>query len=376
MHSIKEASAGQELDRFIKLPWEIYKNDKNWVSPLLIDRKTFLNPEKNPFFKHARVKFYTAHDEKKRPVGRIAAIISHNHLKTHKDGAGFFGLFECINDQNAANLLFDEAAFFLRSQGMRIMRGPISMNINDEIGLLIDGFDTPPVIMTPYNPPYYEKLMENYGFKKEIDWFAYYIEQRDGEVPLRLTKSVELIKKRHNISIRPINMKRFDEEVEKIHQVYTSAWEKNWGAVAMTDDEFHHLARDLKMIAVPDLILIAEVDGKIAGVSVALPDINQALKRIKNGRLLPFGIIKLLWYKNKIDMIRLTIMGVIKEYRHMGIDTCFVYETYRKSLQLGIWRCEMSQILETNIPMNNVLVKLGARLYKTYRIYDHALQPH
>ena len=168
-------------------------------------------------------------------------------------------------------------------------------------------------------------------------------------------------------------MKRFDEEVENVHRVYSGAWEKNWGAVAMTDEEFGHLAKDLKLIAIPDLTLIAEVDGKIAGVSLALPDINQALIRIKNGRLLPFGIFKLLWYKRKIDMIRLTIMGVLKEYRHMGIDTCFVHETYKKALARGIWRCEMSQILETNVEMNNVLVKLGARIYKTYRIYDYAL---
>jgi hypothetical protein len=374
MHvSIQEIGNAREMDRFIKFQWKIYKNDKNWVSPLLIDRKNFLNPRKNPFFKYAQVKFFMACDEKNRPVGRIGAIINHNHLKTHDDGAGFFGLFECIDDQAVADLLFDNAASFLRSQGLRIMRGPISMNINDEIGLLISGFDTPPVVMMPHNPPYYEKLVEAFGFKKEIDWYAYYMEERNGRVPERLARGVDLIKKRYNISIRPISMKHFDEEVERIHQVYTSAWEKNWGAVAMTDDEFHYLAKDLKMIAVPDLIFIAEVDGKIAGVSVALPDINQAFKRIKNGRLLPFGIIKLLWYRRKIDMIRLTIMGVIKEYRHMGIDTCFVHETYRKALALGIWRCEMSQILETNVPMNNVLVKLGARIYKTYRIYDYTL---
>ena len=371
--SIQEIGTAREMDRFIKFQWKIYKNDKNWVSPLLIDRKNFLNPRKNPFFKYAQVKFYLAYDGKNRPVGRIGAIISHNHLKTHNDGAGFFGLFECIDDQAVADLLFDNAASFLRSQGIRIMRGPISMNINDEIGLLISGFDTPPVIMMPHNPRYYEKLVEGHGFKKEIDWYAYYMEERNGRVPERLARGVDLIKKRYNISIRPISMKHFDEEVERIHQVYTSAWEKNWGAVAMTDDEFRHLAKDLKMIAVPDLIFIAEVDGKIAGVSVALPDINQAFKRIKNGRLLPFGIIKLLWYRRKIDMIRLTIMGVIKEYRHMGIDACFVHETYRKALALGIWRCEMSQILETNVSMNNVLVKLGARIYKTYRIYDYTL---
>jgi GNAT superfamily N-acetyltransferase len=371
--SIQEVVTGREMDRFIKFQWKIYKNDNKWVSPLLIDRKTFLNPKKNPFFKSAQVKFFMAYDEKKRPLGRIAAIISHNHLKTHNDGAGFFGLFECINDQNVANLLFEKAASFLRSQGMGIMRGPMSMNVNDEIGLLISGFDTPPAVMLPHNPPYYEALVNIYGFKKEVDLFAYYMEDHDGKPPERLTRGVELVKKRYKITIRPADMKRFDEEIEKLHEVYSRAWEKNWKWVAMTDEEFHHLAKDLKLIAIPGLVLLAEIDGKVIGVSVALPDINQVLKKIPRGRLFPFGIFKLLWYKRKIDMIRLTIMGVIKEYRHMGIETCFVHETYRKALELGVWRCDMSQILETNAPMNNVLIKLGARIYKTYRIYDYKL---
>ncbi|MDD5675123.1 MAG: hypothetical protein PHC61_13220 [Chitinivibrionales bacterium] len=371
--TIREVGNRAEKNRFIKFPWKVYKNDPLWVPPLLIDRKTFLDPHKNPFFKNASVKLFLACDDAGAVIGRIAGIVSRNHLKTHNDNTGFFGLFECFNDRQIADKLFDAVAVFLREQGMRTMRGPISMNVNDEIGLLINGFDTPPVVMMPHNPPYYEHLIDAYGFKKEIDWYAYYIEERSGKIPERLSRGVALTKKRYNITIRPINMKRYEQEVEKIHAVYTQAWEKNWGAVAMTDEEFHHLAKDLKLIAIPDLVLIAEVDGKIAGISVALPDINQAFKHIKDGRLLPFGIFKLLWHKRKIDMIRLTIMGVLKEYRHMGIDTCFYHDTYKKGLELGIWRCEMSQILETNTPMNNALVKLGGHIYKTYRIYDYAL---
>lgn len=371
--SIVEINSPGEKDRFIKFPWKIYSNDLNWVPPLLIDRRTFLNPAKNPFFKSAKVKLYMAYDEKKHPVGRIGAIISENHLKTHNDGAGFFGLFECVNDQTVANLLFKEAASFLRSQGMHVMRGPISMNVNDEIGLLISGFDTPPVIMLPHNPPYYESLIDGYGFKKNVDLYAYYMEDAEGKVPERMSRGVALVKKRYGINVRPVDMKRFDEEVEKIHSVYSSAWEKNWKWVAMTDEEFYHLAKDLKMIAIPELVLLAEVDGKVVGVSVALPDINQVLKKIKDGRLFPLGIFKLLWHKRKIDMIRLAIMGVMEEYRHMGIDTCFYHDTYKKCLEIGIWKCDMSQILETNGPMNNALIKMGARVYKTYRIYDYAL---
>jgi hypothetical protein len=369
---VREVSTTAEKDRFIKLPWKIYKGDPNWVPPLLIDKKTFLNPRKNPFFKSARVKLYLAYDGG-WAVGRIAAIVSDNHLKIHNDGAGFFGLFECVNNHEVAGNLFNTAAAFLREQGMRIMRGPMSMNINDEFGLLISGFDTPPVALMPYNPPYYETLVEGYGFKKEIDWFAYYLENHDGSVPERLQRGAQLARKRYGFTIRTASMKHYDEEIKKIQEVYNRAWEKNWGAVPLTDEEFHHLAQDLKMIAVPELVMFAEVEGKTVGVSLALPDINQALIHVKNGKLLPFGILQLLWYKRKIDMLRLVIMGVLKEYRHMGIETCFIHDTYAAGLKMGAWRCEMSQIVENNVPMNNVLIRMGTKVYKTYRIYNYNL---
>jgi hypothetical protein len=371
---ILEVTTAAERDRFIKLPWKIYKDDPHWVPPLLIDKKKFLDPRKNPFFKSARVKLYLAYDDAGGAVGRIAAIVSDNHLKIHNDGAGFFGLFECVNDTEVAGLLFNTAAAFLRSQGMRIMRGPLSMNINDELGLLISGFNSPPVVLMPHNPSYYERLVEGYGFKKEIDWFAYYLENHDGAVPERLRRGAQLARKRYGFTIRAANMKHYDEEIKKIQDIYNRAWEKNWGAVPLTDEEFHHLAQDLKMIAVPELVLFAEVEGKTVGVSLALPDFNQVFKRIKNGRLLPFGIFKFLWYKRKIDMLRLTIMGVLKEYRHMGIETCFIHDTYAAGLKMGAWRCEMSQIVENNVPMNNVLIKMGTNVYKTYRVYKYDLQ--
>jgi hypothetical protein len=371
--SIREVTSEKEKLVFIKLPWHIYRHDRHWVPPLLIDRKAFLNPNKNPFFKNAKVQLFLAIGDDGRARGRIAAIVSDNHLKTHNDGAGFFGLFECVDHQEIAKMLFDRAGAWLREQGMSIMRGPMSLNINDEIGLLVNGFDSPPVIMLPHNPPYYEVLICAYGFKKEIDWYAYYIDAPDRTIPERLVKGAELAQKRNKFTIRSVNLKHFDEEVASIYNIYNKAWEKNWGAVAFTKEEFFHLAKDLKLIVIPELALLAEVDGKAVGVSLALPDINQALKHVKNGRLLPFGIIKLLWHKRKIDMIRLAIMGVLEEYRNMGIETCFIHQTYVNGLKKGIWRCEMSQILENNGPMNNVLIKLGASRYKTYRIYDYKL---
>ena len=371
--TILEVKSEKEKLMFIKMPWHLYRHDRHWVPPLLLDRKTFLDPKKNPFFKTAQVRLFLALDDTGRPLGRIAAIVSSNHLKTHNDDTGFFGLFECIDDQKVAKKLFDEAASSLREQGMKTMRGPLSMNINDEFGLLVSGFDSPPVFLLPYNPSYYEELIRTYGFKKEIDWYAYYIEVPDRKIPERLSKGSALAQKRYKFTIRTMDKKNFDKEVEYIHEIYAKAWEKNWGAVAFTKEEFYHLAKDLKMIAVPELSLVAEVEGKVVGVSLALPDLNQALRHIKNGRLLPFGILKLLWHKRKIDLIRMTIMGVLKEYRNMGIETCFIHQTYVNALKMGIWRCEMSQIVENNTAMNNVLVKMGAERYKTYRIFDYKL---
>jgi GNAT superfamily N-acetyltransferase len=371
--SIREVSSEKEKKVFIKVPWHIYRHDPHWVPPLIIDRIAFLSPKKNPFFKSAKVKFFVAYNDRGTAVGRIAAIVSANHLKIHNDGAGFFGLFESVDDQQVSDMLFNRAAEWLREQGMSTMRGPISMNINDEIGLLIDGFDSPPVLMLPYNPPYYEELLRAFGFKKEIDWYAYYIDVPDRKIPERLAKGAELAKKRYKFTIRKVNMKDYDNEVKRVQAIYNSAWEKNWGAVPFTDEEFKHLAKDLKLIVNPDLVFMAEVDGKVVGVSLALPDLNQALIKIKNGKLLPFGIVKLLRHRRKIDMIRLAIMGVLKEYRNMGIETCLIHETYANGLKTGAWRCEMSQILENNAPMNNILIKLGAKRYKTYRIYDYKL---
>jgi len=186
MPTIREVVTKREKDRFTKLPWKIYREDANWVPPLLSERRAFLDPAKNPFFENAQVKLFIAYNERQEPVGRIAGIVSENHIRTHNDGAGFFGLFESFNDQQIANLLFGAVASFLRTRGLSIMRGPMSMNINDEVGLLIGGFDRSPVIMTPYNPPYYENLSETFGFKKEIDWYAYYKEAYGDAIPERL----------------------------------------------------------------------------------------------------------------------------------------------------------------------------------------------
>ncbi len=366
---IREVVTPAETDRFIKFPWKIYQNDQNWVPPLIGERREFLSPRKNPFFEHAAVKFFMAADDAGNDLGRIAAIVNATHVRTHNEKAGFFGLFECVDDQAVADGLFLRAADFLRSQGMTVARGPENMSVNDDIGLLIRGFDSPPMIMMPHNPPYYERLVEGHGFKKAMDLFAYYGESRDGRIPERAERGADIVRRRHKFTVRALRMKDFDAELERIHAVYTAAWEDNWGAVAMTKKEFAHLAASLRQVIDPDLCLVAESGSETVGFSIALPDFNQVLIRL-GGRLLPFGIFKLLYFRRRIDAARVITMGVIKKFRNTGIDSAFVYETYRRALARGIWRGEMSWVLENNLVMNRILQNLGFTVYKTYRLYD------
>jgi hypothetical protein len=224
----------------------------------------------------------------------------------------------------------------------------------------------------PHNPPYYERLIENYGFRKAMDLFAYYGEFREGRIAEQVARGAEIVGRRQHFTIRPLRMNDFDAELERIHAVYTSAWEDNWGAVAMTDHEFDHLAKSLKGVLDPDLCLIAEVAGEVAGFSLALPDYNQILIRL-NGRLLPLGIFKFLYHKRRIDALRILTMGVIRKHRHKGIDSCFYFETYKRALAKGIWRGEMSWILENNVIMNRIVANIGFTIYKKYRLYDFSL---
>lgn len=368
---VREVQSRSDKEHFIKLPWKVYQGDRNWVPPLIMERRAFLNPQKNPFFEHSDVGLFLVLDGSGNEVGRIASIVNHNHIKTHNENAGFFGLFECVHDPDVAHKLFETAADFLRSRGMTIMRGPENMSVNDDMGLLINGFDAPPFLMMPHNPPYYEKLVESFGFVKVIDLYAYYGDT-DGSIPERLRRGLELGRKRYNFTIRTINLKDFDREVKLIKEIYNQAWEQNWGAVPMTDREFQYLAKDLRQIIDPELCLIAEVNGKTAGFSLALPDFNQVLIHL-NGRLFPLGIFKLLYYRRRIDAIRVITMGVLQEYRRTGLDSALIHETYDRGIRNGYYRGEMSWILETNTPMNNALLHLGFRLYKTYRLYDYKL---
>jgi GNAT superfamily N-acetyltransferase len=333
-----------------------------------MDVRTLLSPAKNPFFQHAQAQYFLARVGG-RTVGRIAAIQNDGHNREHGDRAGFYGFFECINDPGVARALFDAVAAWLRERGLRPMRGPMNPSINDECGLLVAGFDTPPTLMMSHNPAYYVGLHEAYGFTKAKDLLAF--ESTTLTIPERITRAAKVIAARKGIRLRPLDMKRFKQEVELVKVLYNQAWERNWGFVPLTEAEIDHLAKQLKPIVVPDLVCFAEREGEVIGFAVALPDLNVALKHNPSGRL--YGLPKILWYARKIRRARVLLLGTLKEYRGTGIDALMYHWIWTKGVAHGITWGEGGWILEDNAPMVNAALQLGFRPYKTYRIYDRAL---
>jgi hypothetical protein len=301
-------------------------------------------------------------------VGRIGAIVNHNHNKEHKDRVGFFGFFECINDQSVANALFKAAEDFLKKHNMTAMRGPASPSVNDEYGLLINGFDKPAVVLMPYNPSYYVGLIENAGLKKIKDLYAYHV-CKDKVFSDKLIRVSEMIKQREGLTFRTINMKDFDNEVKQIKLLYNRAWQYNWGAVPMTDEEFEALAKDLKPIVVPELVIIAEYKGEPIGFSLSIPDLNLAFKHNKSGWLLT-GLYHLLRMKKKIHWMRIIVLGVVPERLKTGAGGVLFYETAKAGAGNGYPDGEASWVLEDNTMMNRAAELMNADRYKTYRLYE------
>ncbi len=359
----------KDLNRFIRLPWEIYENDPNWVPPLVKDVKFKLDRTRHPFFDHATMELFVA-VQGKHVVGRIAAILDERHNNFHRERTGFFGMFECIENYDVAQALFSAAESWCRSEGMNRIRGPMNLSMNDECGFLIEGFDSSPVIMMTYNPKYYLDLSERYGFVKAKDLYAF-LKDEVGVVG-RIAKVVERVRQHHNVVIRHIDMKRFDEEVGIIKDIYNAAWELNWGFVPMTSSDIDLLARELKPILEPELVLFAEVDGQPVGVSITIPDYNQVLKRL-DGRLGPISLLKFLFYRNKITGVRSIVFGIKKEYRNTGINTLLYYETEMAGGRLGYEWCEMSWNLEDNDLINRFDTAIGGKLYKKYRIVEKSI---
>jgi hypothetical protein len=365
-----EVDSRSLLDKFIKFPFKLYKNEVNWVPPLLVERKEFFDKNKNPFFRGAKTKLFLARRDNEI-VGRIATCVNFHHNDFHEENVGFFGFFDCIEDYDVAAKLLKVAMITLKSEGVERMRGPASFSTNQEIGFLIEGYEHPPTVMNPFNYPYIPRFAEKFGLKKVMDLHGYLITK---ETPIneRHMRIVERIKQRSKISLRSLDFSKFNDEIKILQRVYNQAWEKNWGFVPMPEEEFLHTAKNLKDIADEDLVLLAEIDGEPAGFSLALPDINQVLIGL-NGRLLPFGIIKLLWntkISNKIDGLRMLTMGVVHKYQKRGIDNLFFVETYNRAVKKGYRWAELSWILETNHLMCSAAEAMGAKLYKKYRMVE------
>jgi GNAT superfamily N-acetyltransferase len=371
--AVRPVRAAADLKKFIAFPYRLHRGDPQWVPPLRMDMRKLLSRRKNPFFQHAEAEYFLAERRgggSAEVVGRIAAIHNRGHNEFHEDTVGFYGFFESINDQSVADSLFHAAASWLKQRGLTVMRGPVSFSTNDECGLLIDGFDLPPAVLTPYTPAHYVDLTERAGFTKARDLFLY--QSVNDQLPERLIRGAQLIAKRKKITLRSIDMKRFSEEVELIKKVYNSAWERNWGFIPMTEAEIDHLAKDLKPVIVPELVVFAEREGELIGFAVALPDLNVALKTNPSGRLFP-GILKILWKARKITRLRIMLLGVVPEYRRYGADALMYHWIWDKGYALGYRWGEAGWILEDNAAMNNGLLRMGFERYKTLRLFDRPL---
>jgi GNAT superfamily N-acetyltransferase len=360
----------RELLRFIKFPWQVYAGDPHWVPPLLLERKRFFDARKNPFFAHAEAAYFVA-TRAGEPCGTIAAAVDRNFIQSQNDQIGIFGFFEVRRDYEAAARLLDAARTWLRERGLRLMRGPFNFSTNQEVGLLIDNFDADPVVLTTYNPPYYQEFIERYGLVKAKDLYAYWLDA--GPLPPGMTEAAERAQRRANVFIRSMNLRDLDAEASRVREIYNQAWSHNWGFVPVTEEEIREIARGLKVIVDPDLSLFAELDGRPVGFVICIPDVNRALKPL-NGRLFPLGWWRFLRAKRHLDFVRIFTLGVLPEHHPVGIGALLYKRVWEVGVRKGYVAGEMSWILEDNGPMNAALQMAGGRIYKTWRIYDMALQ--
>ncbi len=364
---IGEVKNKQDLMTFIRFPWEIYKGDRYWVPPLIKDQLSKFSPT-HPFRSHSEMILFMA-VKGGQTVGRIAGIIDHHYIKFHQENAGFFGFFESIDDLEVTEILFLKVKKWLKEHGMEKMIGPMNPSTNDECGLLVERFDTPPCLMMPYNPAYYPPLLEGVGLKKAMDLYSYWLEEATflGDRLFRITE--RLSKKDPQLWLRPVKLRHLDEELEIIKGIYNDAWSKNWGFVPLTEAEINDLAKNLKPLVVPDLVLFAYSGEEPIGFSVSLPDYNEVLKHL-NGKVGFLGTLKFLYYSRKINTIRVMLLGVKPAFRKKGVEGLLYAETFKRGIKRGYFQAECSWILENNFLMQHGLEAMGGKRYKTYRIYE------
>lgn len=371
INGITLATTKDERKQFIEFPYQHYSEDENWIPPLKMEQKKLIDTEKNPFYNNADIALFLA-EQDGEPCGRIAAIQDRRYNEHHNNKTGFFGFFECINDQSVANLLFKVAGDWLKQRGHTDVLGPANPSMMDEIGILIDGFEYDPSFMMPYHKPYYNNLITSAGLEKEMDLYAFRVTQANVTLD-RIYRAEEIVRRRlPKLKIREIDTKNLDQEVEIVRNIFNQAWSQNWGFIPLSKEELEDLANDLKLILDPKVAHIAEVDGEPVAFSIALPDLNQALKHT-DGTLFPTGIFKLLWHRRNINQLRTALMGVIPEHQGKGIDALLHKEAIINGREVGYNSSELSWVLESNKNMIRVAEKLGANIEKTYRMYTKEL---
>ena len=374
--SIEEVVGPGALRGFLEMPAPLYRDDPNWIPPLLFERRMHLDPRKNPFFRQAEVAYWLARRDG-RPVGRISAQVNRAHLDRYRDATGHFGFLEAEDDPEVFGLLLSTAEAWLRRHGMRRILGPFTLSINDESGLLVAGFDRPPYLMMNHARPYYAAGLEARGYRKAKDLIAYLC-AADFELPRPARALLAKAARDPSLRVRGLDMRRFREEIATVVGIFNDAWSENWGFLPFSEAEVGYMAENLKPILAPGAVAIAEVEGEPAAMAVTLPNVNEAIRDL-GGRLLPFGWLKLLW-RLKVggpSGVRMPLMGVRRRYHGTplgGVLGLMVIESVRQYHRAcGVTEAELSWILEDNTPTRHLIETLGGRAYKTYRVYEKAL---
>lgn len=370
--TIRPIESLRDRRRFVDFQYELYRTNSHWIPPLRRDVHHSLNPGKNAFFDHGKMQLFLALDESGRVLGRIAAILNGMHLQKYNDSNGFFGFFETIDDSDVAAALLDAAIAWLRSAGMSGVRGPANPTLNDTSGLLVGGFDREPSVLMPYNPEYYEPLLLRYGFERAMTMWAYYIHKKYVKLD-KLRRGAEIVRRRNpGLKLRNIDMTRFDAEAKTILHIYNDAWSRNWGHVPMTEAEVGQLAREMKQIIDPKIVYMLEDDGRPVAFSISIPNINQLLKRVADGRLLPLGLPKMLAYAKfgGLYECRTPLMGVLREYQGRGLDAILNLAIIEEGPTHGYDASEMSWVLDSNRVLRNALESFGAVVDKEYAMLE------
>lgn len=376
MLEIIPVSGGRLKKEFIRFPYALYKKDPNWVPHLRLERTEMITPKKNPFFEHGKAELFLAKKEGE-VVGRISAHINYLHNERYGEKTGHFGFFDAINDSEVSRVLFAKAEAALQEKGMTKIVGPLSFSINEEAGLLVEGFDSPPYPFMTHNFPYYDSLVSQAGYSKAKDLIAWKYDATR-PIPEPAVQIADVVRQHPGLVIRAVNLKKMKEEMAIVRDVFNSAWANNWGFVPWTEAELNKMGKEMKLVLDPAGALIAEVDGKPAAICIAIPNYHDAIRDL-NGRLFPFGLFRLLYrlkIKKTVKTARLCLLGVKKEFRGDilgGLSVLLYVEIHQRGQKLGYVGGELSWTLEENEKINNGIIFMGGIPYKKYRIYEKQL---